>query len=160
MKEVHTNNKNDGHNSAKYFTRGGQIVFHNWRMLFQINAKMMKFYFAMLSLFSIVCTYLITPKEVLMATIFYAYSKLELLFLKIHLPIKSFVVFYHGKPYLENGISFLSQWEFIEEYRQIYGYACIGFLISFFVSLVVTYYFIKWLTGRGKEQASSKFLRG
>lgn len=151
---------NDSHNSAKYFTRGGQITFHNWRMLFQINAKMMKYYFLLLALLSLVCIYLITPKEVLMATLYFMYSKFELLLLKIHLSIKPFVVFYHGKPYLENGISFLSQWEFVAQYQQIYGYACIGFLIAFFTSIFVTYYFVKYLTNRGKEQASSKFLRG
>lgn len=146
--------------SAKYFTRGGQIVFHNWRMLLQINAQIAKFYFASLLIFSCVCIYAITPKEILMAAFFYGYSKFELMLFHLHLPIKTFIVTYHGKMYLENAISFLSQRPFISEYKEIYGYALIGFAIAFFASLLVTTYFVAWLTNRGKEQASSKFIRG
>ena len=145
---------------TKYFTRGGQIVFHNWRMLLQLNAEILKFYFISLFVLSIVCIYLVTPKEVLSAAFFYWYSKCELVLLQIHLPLKTFVVHYQGRNYLENGVSFLSQWEFINEYKQIYGYAMIGFSIAFFISLFISFCFVKWLTKRGKEQASSKFLRG
>lgn len=153
-------NKNEHNSSAKYFTRGGQIIFHNWRMLLQINAKIVKFYFACLFLLSAACIYLITPKEVLATTFYYLYSRMEVALYQLHIPIKTFVVQYHGHAYFENGISFLSQWEFVGEYKQLYGYMLIGFLIACFLSLLVTIGFMKWLTKQGKEQAASKFIRG
>ena len=160
MENNHKNKKNESDNNAKYFTRGGQIVFHNWRMLLQINAQIVKFYFASLIVLSVISVYLITPKEVLNATLYYWYSKLELVLFQLHLPIKSFYVHYHGRVYLENGISFLSQWQFVAQYKQIYGCLFMGFLIAFFVSLFISFCFMKWLTKRGKEHASSKFIRG
>ena len=36
----------------------------------------------------------------------------------------------------------------------------IGFGIALAASIIVCFVFVKWLTGRGKEQASSKFIRG
>lgn len=160
MENNHKNKKNESDSNAKYFTRGGQIVFHNWRMLLQINAQIVKFYFASLIVLSVISVYLITPKEVLNAALYYGYSKLELVLFQLHLPIKSFYVHYHGRVYLENGISFLSQWQFVAQYKQIYGCLFMGFLIAFFVSLFISFCFMKWLTKRGKEQASSKFIRG
>lgn len=160
MKKILKNKKAENDTKVKYFTRGGQIVFHNLRMLFQINAEIVKFHFIALIILSILCIYFITPKEVLMDSFFYGYSQFQLLLLKIHFPIKTFIVQYHGRNYLENGVSFLSQWEFTAEYKQIYGYALLGFSIAFFASCFISFCFVKWLTTRGKEQASSKFLRG
>ncbi|OGT34648.1 MAG: type IV conjugative transfer system coupling protein TraD [Gammaproteobacteria bacterium RIFCSPHIGHO2_02_FULL_39_13] len=155
------NNKNDiSENKTKFFTRGGQITFHNWRMLFQINGEVLKLYLLSLIFLTSVFSYFVTPKEVLWATYYYYYSKIEILFYKIHIPMKPFLVSYHGKRYIENGISFLSQWQFVSEYRQIYGYILIGFLIAFAFSIGISLVFIKWLTKKGKAQAATTFLRG
>ncbi|MCX7124202.1 MAG: type IV conjugative transfer system coupling protein TraD [Gammaproteobacteria bacterium] len=151
---------NDHDTKAKYFTRGGQITFHNWRMLFQINGEIIKLYFISLIALSIVSIYAITPRDVLTTTFYYWYSKFELALYRIHLPMKIFTVNYHGKNYIENGLSFLSQWQFVATYQEIYGYALIGFLISLIVSFGICFIFVKWLTKRGKDQASSKFIRG
>ena len=153
-----SNNEND--TKAKYFTRGGQITFHNWRMLFQINGEIIKLYFISLIVLSIVSIYAITPRDVLITTFYYWYSKLELLLYRIHLPMKIFTINYHGKNYIENGISFLSQWQFVSTYQEIYGYMLIGFLMSLIASFGICFVFVKWLTKRGKDQASSKFIRG
>lgn len=149
-----------GKNKSKYFTRGGQITFHNWRMLFQINGEILKFYFISLIILSAALVYLLTPKEVLDAVYYYWYSKAEILLYKVHIPMKPFAVLYHGKKYVENGLSFLSQRPLVAEYRQIYGYALISFLIALVSSLIICIVFVKWLTSRGKDQASSKFIRG
>lgn len=155
-------NKSNDYNekNSKYFTRGGQITFHNWRMLFQINGEILKLYFLSLTLLSAALIYLITPRQVLSAAFYYWYSKAELLLYKIHIPLKSFTIEFHGKEYIENGLSFLSQWPFVAEYKEIYGYLIIGFGIALVASIIVCFVFVKWLTGRGKEQASSKFIRG
>lgn len=147
-------------NKAKFFTRGGQITFHNWRMLLQINGEILKIYFLSLIGLTAALIYLISPKEVLEAAYYYWYSKIQIFLYKIHLPIKPFHISYHGKEYSENGISFLSQQAFINQYKEIYGYVTISFLIAFAFSLVISFLLVKWLTKRGKDQASSKFIRG
>lgn len=146
--------------TSKYFTRGGQITFHNWRMLLQINGEILKLYFIALIILSTVLIYCITPKEVLDAAYYYWYSKAALFLYKLHIPLKTFAVPYDGKNYIENGASFLSQIPFVTEYKEIYGYLFIGFGISLASSLVICLVFIKWLTGRGRDQASSQFIRG
>lgn len=152
------NNEHD--NKTKYFTRGGQITFHNWRMLFQINGEVVKLYFLSLIFLFIASMLAITPRDVLTATVYYGYSKFELALYQIHIPLKIFSAPYHGKEYVENGVSFLSQWQFVSNYQQIYAYAVIAFIISLFASLGICFVFVKWLTKRGEDQAASKFIRG
>ena len=77
----------------KHFTRGGQIAFHNLRMLFQINKALLKVYFATGVAFLALAIWLWVPSEMLIQTVDYHTATFLKLVGKEHL----FDVPYHGK---------------------------------------------------------------
>ena len=62
--------------SSKHFTRGGQIAFHNLRMLFQINKSIWKIYLFMLFFITFILAYIVTPFDVVETAIKYCYAQL------------------------------------------------------------------------------------
>lgn len=100
--------------TAKYFTRGGQITFHNWRMLFQINKTVGKIYLFCLAVLTFLIAYLITPREIIMAAFYWVYSQISRIAIFLHYNPQGFDIPYHGHIYHESPESFLTQWQFIE----------------------------------------------
>ena len=135
--------------------------FITGELFFQVNGEIFK-NSSLIGLIILTATliYLITPTEVLHIAYYYWYSKTELALYKIHMPLKPFMVIYNGKRYLENALSFMSQPVFIAKYKEIYGYLIIACSTSLLLSFFISFAFIKWLSSRGKDQASSKFIRG
>lgn len=147
-------------NKSKYFTRGGQIVFHNLRMLFQINKSVGKMYILSLLVLSIATIYVITPHDVLVNAYYYGYSKVALMLVSIGVSLKPFHVTYDGYTFTENAHTFLSQYQFVNLAMEIKVYAIVSVIASFIVSLVCAYFCVHWLTKKGEEQAGKRFIRG
>ena len=140
----------------KHFTRGGQIAFHNLRMLFQINKALLKVYFATGVAFLVLAIWLWVPSEMLIQTVDYHTATFLKLVGKEHL----FDVPYHGKifkvsvkelttnPYFAyTGTRFLI-------YLMQCVWASLGFSCVF--AGLMSWYFVR--TGRG--QTKNHFIRG
>ena len=124
-------------NSAKYFTRGGQIMFHNLRMLFQINKAVGKIYFLSLLVITAAVGWVITPKEVYMNAFYLLYSK-NMWWLKYAgLKDKHFWTPYHGRLYEESASLFLTVPQLIAKANEIYFYAGISLFIALVISISI-----------------------
>lgn len=147
-------------NKAKFFTRGGQITFHNWRMLFQINKQVSKYYIICFFITLTLTVILITPSEIYHAAYYWLHSKIiyKLSFLGIQ--GHAFIIHYHGKAYLETARSFLSQKPLIDQAVKILAYLKLSAVIAAFISLCVSIIMVKWLIRRGQKQTENQYIRG
>jgi len=146
--------------SIRNFTRGGQITFHNLRMLFQINKAVGKLYLFALVALTFVMTYLIAPREIILAAYYWCYSQASSVLNLLGYTPHVFAIPYHGATYYETPESFLSQIRFIENAHSILYYFIGGFVIAFIMSMAIAAVFVKWLIIQGEKRTSNQFLRG
>jgi type IV conjugative transfer system coupling protein TraD len=145
---------------AKQFTRGGQITFHNIRMLLQINKTVWNVYLFALLILAIVSIYIITPKDVWWSAWYWCVAQVNPILDALSIKIAPFAVPYHGRTYHVSAKTYLSYWQFVKNAEAVVPYIKTGAGIGFVLSLGVFYAMVKWLISQGEKQTANKFLRG
>jgi type IV conjugative transfer system coupling protein TraD len=140
----------------QHFTRGGQIAFHNLRMLFQINKALFNVHcVSWLILFSTVA-YFIVPKDLMIQTSAYYEASMFKILKKEHV----FELPYSGGTYKQSVLGLTSHPYYeksaAECLQQLIKSAWISCALSLTVALLLSVYFVK----RGKFQAKSQLVRG
>ncbi len=145
---------------AKQFTRGGQITFHNIRMLFQVNKIVWQIYLLFLLFLIGASIYILTPSELFYYVWYWCLAHvnrfLEILGVKLgyfQVPLHGRILSISPKTYLQHGY-------FRQEVLAIFPYLKVGVIIGSMLSLGVLWGLIKWITRRGKKQTDSKYIRG
>jgi len=142
---------------AKNFTRGGQIAFHNLRMLLQINKTVGKIFLWIFFVLLLPIIYLITPHDVFVESVYYWYARL--------LNFSGFTnkelwIPYQGVKYpiLVNQVV---RFNYFQNIITIFKhYIFIGLAIDLVVSGIILYLIVRWLTKRGSTQTNTQFIRG
>lgn len=147
-------------NKTKQFTRGGQITFHNLRMLFQINKIVVKVYLLALMILTIAIVWAITPHEIFLSAYYWCYSQISPVWELLGHVTKPFAVPYRGEIYLETSKTFLAQWRLVENAYAIINYLIAAGVGAAFLSFFITAWFVKWLTGQGEKQTANHYVRG
>lgn len=150
-------NHENTENKAKFFTRGGQITFHNIRMFLQINKNVGHGCIWMMILVTVLITWLITSPDTISAGYYYLAAKVcSALYMRDHI----FHMIFHGKILTLSPAAILSEPYFQHQLIIFYAQLKIGFFISLAISVALMIWIMAWLTKRGKAQASNKFIRG
>jgi type IV conjugative transfer system coupling protein TraD len=147
-------------NKTKQFTRGGQITFHNLRMLFQINKIVGKVYIFSILFLTVALVWLITPVEILVSTYYFCYAKINPLLELFQHKTPVFIVPYHGSIYRISPNVFLNEPHLIANAHSIWHYLLVAFAIAFILSIGIAFYLIKWLTSQGEKQTEDRYVRG
>ena len=150
--------KNSG--KAKQFTRGGQITFHNIRMLLQVNKTLWNMYLPSLLFLIIFVIYIITPNEILYNAWYWCLAKINPLLELLDFKIPRFNVPYHGRIYPVSPKTYLSYGQFVKNAEAMIHYIKVGTVIGFVLSLGVFYAIVKWLVTQGEKQTANRFIRG
>jgi type IV conjugative transfer system coupling protein TraD len=145
---------------TKQFTRGGQITFHNLRMLFQINKTVSSVYFLSLIALIILSIYLITPQDVLMSAWCWVLSQIYPLFEPFNIKLDPVAITVFGKTHYIAPKIFPKLPFFVRTAESIFYYIKVGVGIGFVLSLGVLYGLIKWLIRQGEKQTKDRFIRG
>lgn len=143
-------------NKAKFFTRGGQITFHNIRMFIQINKSVGHWCLWMAFIITGLFTWLITPTETILATYYYCIAK----FLNALRINHIFQIAWHGQTLVLSPQAILTENYFKEQLSIFFQQIKLGLIIGLSISMFLTTLLMIWLTKRGKDQADIKFIRG
>lgn len=144
-------------NTAKMFTRGGQITFNNLRMLAQVNTKIMHWVLGCLCLVFIGWLWVFTTYETLIATYYYV-TAIVLSKFDINHHVFNFV--WHGQTIHISVNGVLLEPYFMNQVKE-FGSLCLKSLYaSLAVMSVMTIFVIRWLVKRGKVQADKSYIRG
>ena len=142
---------------AKFFTRGGQITFHNFRMFMQINQSVGHWCLLLMLFITVGITWFVTPNEALIATYYYCCAKLFNAFSFTH---HIFHMNWHGKDIVLTPSAILTEPYFQKQLAVFYSHIKSGAIVGVGISIILMMLIMSWLTKRGKEQASNKFIRG
>ena len=145
---------------TKNFTRGGQITFHNIRMLLQVNKTVWSMYLPALLALIALTTYLITPQDIWWSVFYWCQAKLNPLYEALDFKLKPFLVPYHGKVFQVSPKSYLAYKMFTVQAKEFVRYVKIGVIIGSIASLGVFYCLVKWLIIQGEKQTNNQFIRG
>jgi len=145
---------------AKQFTRGGQITFHNIRMLLQVNKTVWNIYLPSLLILVAFSIYVITPNEILQNAWYWCLAQINPTLELLDFKLANFKVFYHGKTYSISPKNYLSYEQFVKNAEAIIHYLKSGAVIGFVLSLGVFYALVKWLMAQGEKQTANQFIRG
>jgi type IV conjugative transfer system coupling protein TraD len=145
---------------AKQFTRGGQITFHNIRMLLQVNKTVWNIYLPSLLILVAVSIYVITPNEILQNAWYWCLAQINPTLELLDFKLANFKVLYHGKTYSISPKNYLSYEQFVKNAEAIIHYLKSGAVIGFILSLGVFYALVKWLMAQGEKQTANQFIRG
>ena len=142
---------------SKHFTRGGQIAFHNIRMLFQVNKAVWKIYIILLFFVTFMVAYISTSVETMEAAVKYSYAELLNL---IGNTKELFNITYQSKIYKVSVAQLVSNPYFSNSLTTITHNLLLSFIASFIASIFVCIGSIRYLTKKGRDQSESIFVRG
>lgn len=145
---------------AKQFTRGGQITFHNIRMLLQVNKTVWNMYLPSLLLLMGFSIYFLTPREILQNAWFWCLAKINPMLELLDFKLQRFNVPYHGRTYSVSPRNYLTYEQFVKNAEAIIYYLKTGATIGFIFSLGVFYAIVRWLLVQGEKQTANQFIRG
>ena len=145
---------------TKQFTRGGQITFHNLRMLLQVNKTLWNMYLPALIGLIILSVYIVTPKDVWWSAWYWCLAQLNSILVLLDIKMRHFLVPYHGKVYRISPNTYLSYRLFVRNAEAIVPYLKIGATVGFILSLGVFYALVRWLISQGEKQTANQFIRG
>ncbi len=142
--------------NPRYFTRGGQIAFHNLRMFFQINKALFSVHCVFWVVFFIGAVYCFIPLELLQQTVAYHAAQIFKALRKEHV----FILSFSGESYKQS-VTMLTTYPY---YTNVASdcinklIQCIWFSFSGSLSLAIllAIYFIK----KGRFQSKSQLIRG
>ena len=140
---------------SKLLTRGGQIVFNNLRMFFQINRQIACGFFLFTGLFVVLIVWLTTTHEIIQGTYDYLAAWL---FSKVGLSNHVFNFLWRGENIRVDTVGVLSERYFINQVALFYGHLKGSLFIGFCVSFVVMMGFSGWLIRKGKKQSQKRSL--
>ncbi|CAL7962363.1 type IV secretion system protein VirD4 [Gammaproteobacteria bacterium] len=145
---------------AKKFTRGGQITFHNLRMLLQVNKTVWNIYFVAFIVLSASAIYFVTPKDIWWSAWYWLLAQVNSILKLLNIKMGQFLVPYHGKIYRISPDTYLSYNQFAKNAAAIIPYIKSGVTVGFVLSIGVFYGLVKWLIMQGEKQTASQFIRG
>jgi type IV conjugative transfer system coupling protein TraD len=139
------------------FTRGGQITFHNIRMLTQVSAKVAKIGLIIFVMILCLGAFLFIDKQLFFSVFEYLKSLIYVFFNKGDKIVPSYFKGSWGFEYAKVMVN--DPW-YIHNKNVFWGIlgsiALFGAIISSVITLLIT----RWLQSQGKEQSSDKFIRG
>lgn len=145
---------------TKQFTRGGQITFHNLRMLLQVNRTVWSMYFPALIFLMLISVYIVTPHDIWWNAIYWCKAQINPILELLSFKLSKFAVPYHGRTFYISPKTYLTYPLFVKKATAIIYYLKIGCSIGFFLSLGVFYGITKWLISQGEKQTVNQFIRG
>jgi type IV conjugative transfer system coupling protein TraD len=145
---------------TKQFTRGGQITFHNLRMLLQVNKTVGSMYLPALIVLVVLSIYIITPHDILWCAVYWCKAQINPILELLSIKLAKFAVPYHGKIYHVLPKTYLSYRLFVRNAEAIIPYIKIGAGVGFILSLGAFYGIVKWLILQGEKQTANQFIRG
>ena len=145
---------------TKQLTRGGQITFHNLRMLMQVNKTIWNMYLPSLVMLIVASVYIITPQEVVWSAWYWCLAKVNPLLELLNYKMSPFKVPYHGSIYNVSPKNFLSYAQFVKNAKAIVPYLKIGIGFGATLSIGVFYAITRWLINAGEKQTVSQYVRG
>jgi type IV conjugative transfer system coupling protein TraD len=144
-------------NTAKMFTRGGQITFNNIRMLLQINQKVAQWSILFIVTITVLVTIITTKKIVIYAAYLYYIS---ILLTKLNYSHHIFTFIYNGQTITINPRGVLEEPYFSNQATLFMHNLTSSFYIGLFSSLIFIVALTIWLTKRGRTQANKTYIRG
>jgi type IV conjugative transfer system coupling protein TraD len=147
-------------NKTKQFTRGGQIVFHNLRMLLQINKAIWNGYLIGLVVIFCFSMLLIVPKENLVNARCWGLAKIDPALSAFNIGSQKLKCVYRNKDIVISPKYFLKLSPLINSARETTRYLKYAALITAALGGLALYIIGKWLTFQGKKQEEDKYIRG
>lgn len=144
-------------NKLQHVTRGGQVFFHNLRMLVQVNKLIGRWMLGLFLLVFLVCAFLIVPKTVLMNTVQYYMAYFWRL---IRLPHHLTTIHFEGQSMHITASDILQQPYFQVVSHHLWYLFAICAAISFVVMSIGSYVSMRWLTKKGRLASEDQYLRG
>ncbi len=144
-------------NKAKDFTRGGQITFHNLRMLNQINKTVTKCYLWIMVFVTLVTIFLITPHDMRVNVLQLGKAHIFHLMGKDNHLLKPT---WHGTAIPQTALQILQQQYFHTNFHAFLHRALIGLGIAGLSGLLFAIWLARWLTRKGRAQTEATFVRG
>ncbi len=144
-------------NKATFFTRGSQITFNNWRMLWQVNQRILHWCILLLLALTIASLYVTTSLDTLRAAYYYIAS---MVLQKVGLAQHVFHINWHETTLRINTFGVLSEPYFTNQLHLFWYHLKLSFYYALSMTTVVTIGLTFWLIKRGKQQAESDFVRG
>lgn len=145
---------------TKQFTRGGQITFHNLRMLLQVNKTIWNLYFPALILLILGSVYIITPHDIWWNALYWCKAQINPILELLSFKLDKFAVPFQGKILYISPKTYLTYPLLVKTAAGIIKYLKIGAGIGFVLSLGVFYGTTKWLISQGEKQTANQFIRG
>ena len=121
-------------NTAKMFTRGGQITFNNIRMLLQINQKVAHWTILLIIVMSVFIVWLITPWSTIQGTYYFYLSTLLSKFGYLH---HAYEFIWRGKEIHVNILGVLTEPWFKAQTTLFFHDLKISFYMSSGVSIIL-----------------------
>ena len=140
----------------KHFTRGGQIAFHNLRMLFQINKALLNVHCISWFVLFIVSVWYFIPQEILMQTLSYYMALFFKLIGKEHV----FTLTYPGGVYKQSVHALTTQPYYLMITQQCFNLLIKSVWISLSLSLCFATFLSVYFIKKGKFQTKNQFIRG
>ena len=138
-------------------TRAGQITLNNWRMFFQVNAKLGKWLLIFyLALFLLAC-FVVIKGETALQVMYYYWAHVQHLLRQNH---HQYTIHYLGRPMVQTVQDFLTN----PYYRITARHFWLTLMITALVLMVpyaLGYHFVaKWLVKKGAQEMSDQYIRG
>ncbi|MCL1132093.1 type IV conjugative transfer system coupling protein TraD [Shewanella sairae] len=139
------------------FTRGGQIIFHNIRMYFQVIGAIFHWYFLAIAIIAGLAIYSFIDAETLKAT---QYHWKVWSISKIHPDTREVTLTWQGEPFTET-IGILKESKLLNDANDKFMWILqIGFLFGFIVVTIITTIIMKFFNKKGAEQTEDCLVRG
>lgn len=144
-------------NPAKHITRGGQMVFHNWRMWLQVTMKLFKWQLITLIILLIPTLMILMPQDGMQNTYIYYIAQFKhLLGQNDHVLSTT----YHSHNLKISVKSVLEQPYFLYITKIFWTNIFYSFLVLFVFTSMIFFFVKRWLTEQGRKSTEDEFLRG
>lgn len=144
-------------NKLQYMTRGGQVFFHNIRMLVQVNKSIGRWMLFLFLIVFLLCAYCIMPKEVVINT---AQYYLAFFWRLIHVPEHLSTIHFQGQTLRLTAENILHEAYFPYVARRFWCLAFVCLLMGFVLVALASIVCMRWLAKKGQSASEDQYLRG
>ncbi|MCY9855407.1 type IV conjugative transfer system coupling protein TraD [Vibrio mediterranei] len=144
--------------NTNYTTRGGQIVFHNLRMFFQIQGWVVKLAMFLAFVLTLLYTWLATSTDTLLNAFFYL--KFQVLMFFHPADSATSTMIYHGTTYKNTIVNFANNTMLYNDWTHFAMIAQLAFVAAFFSVCLVGWTIMHFFNRQGQKQSEDKHIRG
>ncbi|MFA0077363.1 type IV conjugative transfer system coupling protein TraD [Vibrio artabrorum] len=140
-------------------TRGGQIIFHNLRMFFQVQGWIVKVALALIVIFTFLFAWAATSTDTVFNTLYYAkfWGMSQLL---MSSPETLSTMVYHDKTYQNTLHNFLNNPMLVKDWHHFWLTTQIAFLGALAVVSLFSWGVMRFFNRRGEAQTEDTHIRG